>query len=288
MGGSILILVLISSRTSRPERIGATRVQSPFALAAYIAVLLLAGSFLAGSASAEPRAVSCLGRLEPGDGVIRLASPSGGGVIGELSVGEGDSVEQGQLVATLVTRTLHLAEVSRLQAELDQAKREANRLEKLSRGNAASSAQYDAALIDVRIAEAGLAAARAQVALSELRSPVAGEVLEIHARVGELIGPEGVLEIGETDRMMAVAEVYETDIGLVNVGQTVKMTSPALAEPLTGRVDRIGHKIGRMDVIGADPIAKTDARVIEVRIELDDIEKARALTHLQLEVEIAP
>ena len=43
-----------------------------------------------------------------------------------------------------------------------------------------------------------------------------------------------------------------------------------------------------MDVIGTDPIAKTDARVVEVRIALDDSERAAALTHLQVEVEIGP
>ncbi len=250
--------------------------------------LLLCVLACATGAAAEPRSVSCLGRLEPGDGVRRLASPSGGGVIGELRVNEGDTVEPGQIIATLVTRSLELAEVARLQAELEQAQREASRLKELARGNAASAAKHDAAIIDVRIAEAGLSAARAQVALSEIRSPIAGEILEIHARAGERIGPEGVVEVGETQRMMAVAEVYETDIGLVHVGQAVSMTSPALATPLTGRVERIGLKIGRMDVIGTDPIAKTDARVIEVRIALDDAEKARALTHLQLEVEIHP
>lgn len=239
-------------------------------------------------AAAEERSVSCLGRLEPGDGVRKIASPTGGGVIGDLAVREGDSVKEGQILATLVTRALHQAEVNRLQAELDQANREAGRLKALSRGNAASAAKSDAAVIDVRVAKAGLSAARAQVALDEIRSPIDGEVLEVHARAGERIGPEGVLELGQTDRMMAVAEVYETDIGLVSVGQPVSMTSSAFATPLTGRVERVGMKIGRMDAIGTDPIAKTDARVIEVRIALDEPARARALTHLQLEVEIGP
>jgi HlyD family secretion protein len=205
-----------------------------------------------------------------------------------LRVREGDAVEEGQVLATLVTRTLHLAEVERHRAQLDQAQLEASRLQKLSRGNATSEAKYDAAVIDVRVAEAGLSAARAQVALAEIRSPIAGEVLEVHARGGERIGPEGVLELGRTDQMTAVAEVYETDIGLVSVGQPVTITSPALGAPLTGRVEQVGLKIGRMDVIGTDPIAKTDARVIEVRVALDEPAKAHALTHLQVEVEIGP
>lgn len=237
---------------------------------------------------AADRAVSCLGRLEPGEGVIRVASPSGGGVIDELLVAEGDQVDAGQMIATLATRGLHLAEVARLEAELEDAQREEARLGKLSRGNAASAAKHDSAMIAVRVAQAGLNAARAQLALAEVRAPIAGEILEVNARAGELIGPEGVVELGETARMFAVAEVYETDIGLVSEGQAATISSPALGQPLTGRVDRIGHKVGRMDVIGTDPIAKTDARVIEVRIALDEGERAAALTHLQVEVEIGP
>ncbi len=250
--------------------------------------LVLAFGLLAATAQADSRSVSCLGRLEPGEGVRRLASPTGGGVIGQLRVSEGEWVEEGQILATLVSRPRHQAVVTRLEAELEQAQSEATRLGKLATGNAASAAKYDSAIIDVRVAEAALAAAMSEVALSEVRAPIAGEVLEIHARAGERIGPEGVLELGETDRMVAVAEVYETDVALVEVGQTATISSPALGEPLTGRVERVGHKIGRMDVIGTDPIAKTDARVVEVRIALDDVERARALTHLQVEVEIGP
>jgi HlyD family secretion protein len=209
-------------------------------------------------------------------------------VIDSVEVAEGDRVEQGQIIATLATRPLRLAQVERLEAELEQAQHDEARLSKLSRGNAASAAKSDTAEIAVRIAQANLNAAVAELALSEVRSPIAGEVLEVHARAGELIGPEGVVELGETDRMYAIAEVYETDVGLVRIGQRARLSSPALAEPLTGSVDRIGMKIGRMDVIGTDPIAKTDARVVEVRIALDDSEKARALTHLQVEVEIEP
>jgi HlyD family secretion protein len=47
-------------------------------------------------------------------------------------------------------------------------------------------------------------------------------------------------------------------------------------------------KVGRMDVLGMDPVAEADARVIEVDILLDEVEPVRALTNLQVEVEITP
>jgi HlyD family secretion protein len=88
--------------------------------------------------------------------------------------------------------------------------------------------------------------------------------------------------------MYAIAEVYETDIIHVKPGQTASISSPALAQPVSGTVERVGLKVGRMDVLGMDPVAEADARVIEVDILLDDVEAVKALTNLQVEVEITP
>ena len=251
--------------------------------------LVLALAFAGSAAGQDERAVSCLGRLEPGDGVRRIASPeSGGGVIEELRVAEGDPVEAGQVMATLTSHRLRRAEVERLQAELDDAEREAERSQRLSSSAAASRAKLESAEIEVRVAKAALAAARAQLALSLIRAPMDGRVLEIHAREGERVGPSGILEIGDTDRMFAVAEVYETDIGRIRTGQAASIESPALGEPLAGTVDRIGLKVGRMDVLSTDPVAKADARVVEVRIALEDSARVASLTNLQVEIQIRP
>ena len=99
---------------------------------------------------------------------------------------------------------------------------------------------------------------------------------------------EGVVEIGRTDKMYAVAEVYETDIIHVAPGQKASVRSPALESPVSGTVENIGLKVGRLDVLGMDPVAEADARVIEVHILLDDVDAVKALTNLQVEVEIQP
>jgi HlyD family secretion protein len=88
--------------------------------------------------------------------------------------------------------------------------------------------------------------------------------------------------------MFAVAEVYETDIGRVKVGQKATLRSAAFAGELGGKVDRIGMKIGKQDVMGTDPIARTDARVVEVHVKLDDSAAAAGLSNLQVEVAIQP
>ena len=243
-------------------------------------------------ATAEQRVISSLGRLEPENGVVQLAGPSGSGFAGAvlktLEVAEGDWVEKGQVLARLDSYELRSAEVARLNAILANARSEMARQQDLSRTSATSRANLDAAQMDLDIALADLAAARANLELAVVRAPLRAQVLEIHAYPGERVGPEGIMELGRTDRMYAVAEVYETDITGVEVGQLAKIRTPAMDIELTGKVERISLKVGRLDVVGTDPIAKTDARVVEVFILLDDSSAVSRFTNMQVKVEIQP
>ena len=257
-----------------------------------VKLLLIIAFLVAQGAMAQQRAVSSLGRLEPENGVVQLAGPSGGGgggaVMTSLAVAEGDWVEKGQVVAQLDSFNLRAAEVARLEAILANARNEMARQQDLARQSLTSESNLDTAQMDLDIALADLAAAKARLELSVVRSPLRAQVLEIHAHPGERVGPEGVMDLGRTDRMYAVAEVYETDIALVEVGQVAKIRTTAIDEELLGTVERISLKVGRLDVIGADPIAKTDARVVEVFILLDDSEAVSRYTNMQVKVEIEP
>ena len=86
--------------------------------------------------------------------------------------------------------------------------------------------------------------------------------------------------------MYAVAEVYETDAPRLKAGQRAEVRSPALAGPLTGVVERVGLKVGRLSAVGADPAARNDARAVEVKVRLDDSASAAALTDLEVEITI--
>jgi HlyD family secretion protein len=268
----------------------------PVAGAAFLAGLMAVAGGLAPAASgpfasvdSAPRAVTALGRLEPKDGVIRVAGPARPAVvISKLLVEEGDPVREGQPIAVLDSYALHKAEVSRLQAELWKADRELERVLKLYRDGVTSDSARDNAEIAAKVARANLEGAQAELALSVVRSPLTGQVLKIHARTGERVGLDGIAELGRTDQMYVVAEIYETDIERVHVNQRAKITSPALRQPISGTDERIGRKVGKMDVLNTDPAAKTDARVVEVDIRLDGGQDVSGLTNLQVEVAVGP
>jgi HlyD family secretion protein len=241
------------------------------------------------AAAPAAHAVSALGHLEPEDGIRRIAGPSGvSNVIAKLRVDEGDAVEAGDILAVLDTAPMLSADVERLTAELANARRELARHSELNTSRVVSDSSREDQETRVRVAEAALAHARAELARASVRAPIAGRVLEVHAREGERVGEQGILELGATDRMFAIAEIYEDDVARVRVGQQARVTSPALPSALAGTVDWIHLKVAKQDALGTDPAARKDARVVEVEIRLDDSAAAAAFTNLQVEVEIEP
>lgn len=185
------------------------------------------------------------------------------------------------------TRDSFVIKVKTFREQLAQAKQELNQAEGLldsiqevrPTDVTIARSQLDAAIADVKRAEV-------DVALSEVRAPITGQVLKVYAKPGETVGTDGVIEIGNTKQMYVVAEVYETDIGKVKVGQKANIISEVLDSEITGIVAQIGLKIAKNDVLGTDPAAKTDVRVIEVKIRLDNSSKVSNLTNLQVKVTI--
>jgi HlyD family secretion protein len=118
-------------------------------------------------------------------------------------------------------------------------------------------------------ATAGVARAEADLQMAQVLAPHAGRVLKIHARAGERVGDAGLCELGDTATMHAVAEVYERDAPRIRIGQRAKIIVQSLPGELTGQVLQVGWKVGRRVVLDNDPIKDTDARVVEVRIQLD-------------------
>ena len=141
-----------------------------------------------------------------------------------------------------------------------------------------------------REAEAEARRAQAEVERSIVRAPTAGRVLKILARPGERLGAEGLLQLGRTSRMYAVAEVHANDVRLVRAGQKASFTSPALPGLLHGAVEEVGALIHRNDVFGEDPTAPENVRVFEVRVGLADSAAAAGYTNLegQVRIELKP
>jgi HlyD family secretion protein len=151
--------------------------------------------------------------------------------------------------------------------------------------------------VDVQGAQAELARAQAatrqaqaELAQAYVRAPVAGEILKIRTRAGETPSTNGIVEMGQTSQMVAVAEIYESDIAKVRVGQSaiVSSESGAFTQKVRGTVSSIGLQIGKKDVLSTDPAADTDSRTIEVKVAIDptDSQVIKSLTNSKVAVAI--
>lgn len=184
------------------------------------------------------------------------------------------------------------------QQQLQEAKETLNRTIEttqiqLGQAKATLNSVKEVRPVDVRVAEAQLASAiatvkqaKADYELTSIRSPIAAQVLDINVRAGEVVGSKGIADIGKTDEMYVVAEVYETDIEKVRIGQTATITSTAFNRKLQGTVSQVGLQVDKQDIFDINPTADTDNKVIDVKIRLkpEDSKQVTNLTNLQVQV----
>lgn len=130
--------------------------------------------------------------------------------------------------------------------------------------------------VDRNAARAQLAAAQAEAGRAKaeldqafIRAPGDGEIVRINAQVGERPGADGVFEFGRLDPMYVFAEVDEADARRVRPGQKATITGAAFDKSLTGVVETIGGRVGRNHLYATDPASASDARVVEVKVRLD-------------------
>ena len=183
--------------------------------------------------------------------------------------------------------------IDTLQQQINQAKAVAQRnkntlQEQITEAQASLESVAEVRQVDVIKAQAGvdraiaaLRQAEEDLELTNVKAPRDGQIIKINAYPGEVVGEDGVVEFAQTSKMMVVAEVYESDIGKVKVGQTatIKSETGSFEGEITGEVKQIGLKIGKQDVLSTDPAADVDSRVVEVKIYLD-LETSDRVSHL--------
>ncbi|NET06419.1 MAG: ABC exporter membrane fusion protein [Symploca sp. SIO2B6] len=153
--------------------------------------------------------------------------------------------------------------------------------------------------VDVQVAQAevdgAIAAvkrAQANLDLSYIKAPVDGQIIEVITKAGQIQDIDGVpriAKIAKTEQMSAIAEVYQTDVGKVRIGQEAVITSQAFSEKLRGKVAEIGLQVDKQKVFSTNPMANTDNKIVKVKVILnpEDSKKVAAFTNLQVEVLIS-
>jgi HlyD family secretion protein len=189
-----------------------------------------------------------------------------------------------------------IAQRSLEEAQLTLSRSRANLNEELNKARSTLTRIAEVRPVDVRVMEmevrdaiAAVRQAEADLELAYIRAPQAGQVLKVHTWAGEVVGTDGIVEIGRTGQMYVVAQVYESDIKKIRMGQTATISSDAFEGRLQGRVADLGLQIFKQDVLDTDPTAAADGRIVEVKVRLDPASSQRVanLTNLEVTVQIA-
>src|SRR5262249_24077683 len=122
-------------------------------------------------------------------------------------------------------------------------------------------------------AKADLDVQRSLLEKTQLRSPIDGIVLRRYLRPGETISIQPlmpILEVGDTRHLRVRAEIDESDVGRVVVGQPTWVSASAYPnQRFSGVVSSISPAMGRKTVGSDLPTEKNDTKILEVLIDLD-------------------
>ena len=141
---------------------------------------------------------------------------------------------------------------------------------------------------EVESSLAGVKRAETELEQAYVRSPITGQILKVHARPGQKLDDNGIAELAQTQDMVVVAEVYQTDIEKIRVGQSATITGQAFTGTIQGSVYEVGLQVSRQNVFSTQPGENLDRRVVEVKIRLNpkDSQRVAGLTNLQVQAAI--
>jgi cobalt-zinc-cadmium efflux system membrane fusion protein len=193
--------------------------------------------------------------------------PRAQGVVREVRVGVGDTVEAAQVLALIDSQEVGgaLAELRQASAVVGLREKTLAQEKELAEKRVGTGRDLLQAGTELEEAKLSVSAARQKLILLglsaeeidrlastgaastalEVRSPFAGVVLDVAAVLGEVVGPERTLfEIADPARMRIAIDVYEGDLAKLEKDQRVTFTIEGLpGQRFTGKVITVGGAV---------------------------------------------
>jgi len=181
------------------------------------------------------------------------------GRVDRVAVREGDRVGRGDVLAMLERRDLDAAvaqaraAVSMAQAQLDNADAMFRRMTDLhGRGSATAKNLEDAtagqrvAQAAVEQAQANLRAAEVTVGYAEVRSPIAGIVVEKRIEAGDMAAPGmPMFTVEDLSKVKVTFQIPEAQVVRIARGDRVHLAFDSLGESVEAEVDRVAPSADR-------------------------------------------
>jgi HlyD family secretion protein len=248
----------------------------------------------------SPYAAIANGKVDIEGGIVQIAARRGG-VVRDVLVQEGDRVVAGQILArqeddeprlALQTANADLvaseSQLRLIQVNIRTAQREFERLERLAATNFVAAQRLDQARDAIATAQAQLGSQQAavqtararrdqavyNVELTVIRSPANGRIVRRYANPGagaSTLNVSNMFDLEPDAPRIARAEIVESDIPNVTVGQQVEITPEGdTSKVYVGTVLRRAAVFGARKLASDDPSQRSDERVIEVVVTAGD------------------
>ncbi|HYM23086.1 MAG TPA: efflux RND transporter periplasmic adaptor subunit [Vicinamibacterales bacterium] len=207
--------------------------------------------------------LSLAGRVQfDEDRIARVLAPVAGQVV-DLHVKVGDRVSKGQVLCAIASRDAAsaVAEYVESQKDLELAEKTATMTEDLYQHEAASRIALQQAQNDLAKARSRVARTTEALRVLGLRAdgtgarsdgrvpilaPIAGAVIERKVTEGQFEQADAtpMITVADASVVWVVGDVFERDLHLVSIGQSVSITATAYpGETFRGRIDYISDSI---------------------------------------------
>lgn len=122
----------------------------------------------------------------------------------------------------------------------------------------------------VRLAQTALDYNRKRLDKTNIRSPIDGTVIERYLDEGEGVTPEiPIVAIADLNKVWINAEVDETDVGKIRVGNKVQISSNAYpGTQYKGTIREIAQYAGARKIRPSNPAVNLGLKIVQVKIEL--------------------
>jgi HlyD family secretion protein len=210
------------------------------------------------------------------------------GRIEKLPVKEGDTVNVGDLMVQIDSRARQMdvaqarGSLASAQSALETARIELDREKQLYQQKLTSKAQldvaqnnFDQATAQVQIGQANLDGALDQLEKCTIKAPMSGVITKLNSEIGEMVvigtmnsAGTVILIISDLSAIEIEAEVDETDIASVSIGQDVKISLDAFPDTtFKGKVIEVGNSAKSSTTLGLSSSDQVTNFLVKVLIQ---------------------
>ncbi len=229
------------------------------------------------SEQTAPLQIEIMGTVQAVHSAVIATKVSGN--VTEISVKLGDKVAKGDSLMKIDAGELQ-ARLAQSKAQLTQAQRNLAREQKLLKKKAATPEAVKVQKDLVSIAQAGYQEAETMIQYTHVKAPFDALITRKLVNEGDLVTPgRPLLQLDNEKELQVIANLPETLLNIVSIGQELAINVPAINTTVTGKITELAPT--------ADPVSRTAL----MKISLPATERLRpgqfARVNIQREQQIA-